>query len=63
MTSGAQPKMTSEVVSKASAGHNQKITPEVVAEHGFKGDEYQRLLGILGREPTFLGDVVGALLL
>jgi phosphoribosylformylglycinamidine synthase len=31
-----------------------KITPEVVAEHGFKGDEYQRLLGILGREPTFL---------
>jgi phosphoribosylformylglycinamidine synthase II len=54
MTSGAQPKMTSEVVSKASVGHNQKITPEVVAEHGFKGDEYQRLLGILGREPTFL---------
>ena len=31
-----------------------KITPELVAEHGFKGDEYQRLLGILGREPTFL---------
>ncbi|MDX2156196.1 MAG: phosphoribosylformylglycinamidine synthase subunit PurL [Hyphomicrobiaceae bacterium] len=31
-----------------------KITPEVVASHGFKGDEYQRLLGILGREPTFL---------
>ncbi len=31
-----------------------KITPELVAEHGFKGDEYERLLGILGREPTFL---------
>jgi phosphoribosylformylglycinamidine synthase subunit PurL len=31
-----------------------KITPEVVAAHGFKGDEYDRLLGILGREPTFL---------
>jgi phosphoribosylformylglycinamidine synthase len=31
-----------------------KITPEIVAEHGFKGDEYQRLLAILGREPTFL---------
>jgi phosphoribosylformylglycinamidine synthase len=46
--------MTSEVVSKASVGHNQKITPDVVAEHGFKGDEYQRLLDILGREPTFL---------
>ena len=31
-----------------------KITPQIVAEHGFKGDEYERLLGILGREPTFL---------
>ncbi|MEZ5856900.1 MAG: phosphoribosylformylglycinamidine synthase subunit PurL [Hyphomicrobiaceae bacterium] len=30
------------------------ITPEVVASHGFKGDEYPRLLEILGREPTFL---------
>ncbi|MFN0219890.1 MAG: phosphoribosylformylglycinamidine synthase subunit PurL [Hyphomicrobium sp.] len=28
-----------------------KITPEVVAEHGLKPDEYQRLLDILGREP------------
>ncbi len=28
------------------------ITPDVVAAHGFKGDEYQRLLEILGREPT-----------
>ena len=31
-----------------------QITPEVVAAHGFKGDEYPRLLEILGREPTFL---------
>lgn len=55
MNPGAQPKITPEVVSETSVGHNQpKITPEVVAEHGFKGDEYQRLLGILGREPTFL---------
>ena len=30
-----------------------KITRELVAEHGLKGDEYQRLLQILGREPTF----------
>ena len=30
------------------------ITPELVAEHGFKGDEYPRLLKILGREPTLL---------
>ena len=28
-----------------------KITPEVVAEHGLKAEEYQRLLDILGREP------------
>ena len=28
------------------------ITPQLVAEHGFKGDEYERLLGILGREPS-----------
>ena len=28
-----------------------KITPEVVAEHGLKPDEYKRLLDILGREP------------
>jgi phosphoribosylformylglycinamidine synthase II len=38
----------------ATATKYPKITPEIVAEHGFKGDEYQRLLGILGREPTFL---------
>ncbi len=30
-----------------------KITPELVASHGLKPDEYQRLLGIIGREPTF----------
>ena len=28
------------------------ITPEVVAEHGLTPAEYQRLLGILGREPS-----------
>jgi phosphoribosylformylglycinamidine synthase subunit PurL len=30
-----------------------KITPELVAAHGLKPDEYQRFLGLLGREPTF----------
>jgi phosphoribosylformylglycinamidine synthase subunit PurL len=30
-----------------------KITPELVAAHGLKPDEYDRLLGIIGREPTF----------
>ena len=28
------------------------ITPDLVAEHGLKPDEYQRLLKILGREPS-----------
>ena len=37
-----------------SAAATSKITPQMVAEHGFKGDEYPRLLEILGREPTLL---------
>jgi phosphoribosylformylglycinamidine synthase len=28
------------------------ITPEIVAQHGLKPDEYQRLLALLGREPN-----------
>ncbi|WP_296575810.1 phosphoribosylformylglycinamidine synthase subunit PurL [Phreatobacter sp.] len=30
-----------------------KITPELVASHGLKPDEYQRILALIGREPTF----------
>jgi len=29
------------------------ITPELVAEHGLKPDEYQRILKLIGRTPTF----------
>src|SRR6476661_7020169 len=29
-----------------------KITPDLVAEHGLSPEEYKRLLGILGREPS-----------
>ena len=29
------------------------ITPDLIAKHGMKPDEYQRLLEIIGREPTF----------
>jgi phosphoribosylformylglycinamidine synthase subunit PurL len=29
------------------------ITPELVAEHGLKADEYERILKLVGREPTF----------
>ena len=36
-----------------AANTASKITPQMVKDHGFKGDEYQRLLDILGREPLF----------
>jgi len=29
------------------------ITPALVAEHGLTPDEYQRLVDMLGRSPTF----------
>ncbi len=38
--------MTSNTDASTSA-----ITPEMIASHGFKGDEYARLLKIIGREP------------
>ena len=34
------------------AAEKPAITPEIVAEHGLKPDEYQRLLKILGRAPS-----------
>ena len=30
-----------------------KVTPQLIAEHGLKPDEYQRLLDLIGRPPTF----------
>src|ERR1700719_3737232 len=30
-----------------------KITPDLVASHGLKPDEYERILKLIGREPTF----------
>src|SRR6516225_340025 len=30
-----------------------RITPELVASHGLKPDEYERILRLIGREPTF----------
>ncbi len=29
------------------------ITEELIAAHGLKPDEYQRILDLIGREPTF----------
>jgi phosphoribosylformylglycinamidine synthase II len=37
---------------KADARKLPTVTPEIVAEHGLNPDEYQRLLKILGREPS-----------
>ncbi len=37
----------------AKAESRFEITPEIVAEHGLSADEYQRLLKILGREPSY----------
>ncbi len=34
-------------------GNEPKITPELIAEHGLKPQEYQRLLDLIGRPPTF----------
>jgi phosphoribosylformylglycinamidine synthase len=33
--------------------NEQKITPELVASHGLKPDEYERILKLIGRVPTF----------
>ncbi|QQR34728.1 phosphoribosylformylglycinamidine synthase subunit PurL [Devosia oryziradicis] len=30
-----------------------RITPELVADHGLKPDEYQKILDLIGREPTY----------
>ncbi|WP_208440543.1 phosphoribosylformylglycinamidine synthase subunit PurL [Bartonella raoultii] len=33
--------------------NNKVITPELVSQHGLKEDEYQHILTLIGREPTF----------
>ncbi|NDF12025.1 MAG: phosphoribosylformylglycinamidine synthase subunit PurL [Proteobacteria bacterium] len=37
-----------------SKSNAQKITPEIVEDHGLTLDEYERVLSILGREPNLL---------
>src|SRR5688500_4166942 len=34
-------------------GNEPKITPELVAGHGLKPDEYERFRSLIGREPSF----------
>ncbi|MDM9628234.1 phosphoribosylformylglycinamidine synthase subunit PurL [Rhizobium sp. S152] len=33
--------------------NTRPITPDLIASHGLKPDEYQRILDLIGREPTF----------
>ncbi len=33
--------------------NTRPITPELIASHGLKPDEYERILSLIGREPTF----------
>ncbi|MBD8554703.1 phosphoribosylformylglycinamidine synthase subunit PurL [Rhizobium sp. CFBP 8762] len=33
--------------------NTRAITPDLIASHGLKPDEYQRILTLIGREPTF----------
>ena len=40
-------------MSTTSARIEPEITPDLVAQHGLSEDEYQRILTILGREPTY----------
>ena len=36
-----------------TVSNTRPITPDLVAAHGLKPDEYQRILDLIGREPTF----------
>ena len=33
--------------------NTRPITPDLIAAHGLKPDEYQRILGLISREPTY----------
>lgn len=33
--------------------NNREITPQLVADHGLKPDEYQKILSLIGRTPTY----------
>src|SRR6202048_662718 len=37
----------------SSSQAEPEITPELIAAHGLKPDEYQRLLQLIGRPPSF----------
>jgi phosphoribosylformylglycinamidine synthase II len=44
--------MNTEAESGSVILNEPKVTPELVAEHGLKPNEYERILQLIGREPT-----------
>ncbi|WP_373489264.1 phosphoribosylformylglycinamidine synthase subunit PurL, partial [Blastomonas sp.] len=44
----------SETQTQSETAPAAAITPQIVAEHGLKPDEYQRILAALGREPNLV---------
>jgi len=46
------PKQGRKASPKDMIPNEPKITPELVAEHGLKPEEYERILRLIGREPT-----------
>ncbi|MDB5552075.1 MAG: Phosphoribosylformylglycinamidine synthase, synthetase subunit [Rhizobium sp.] len=36
-----------------TVSNDRPITPDLIASHGLKPDEYERILSLIGREPTF----------
>jgi phosphoribosylformylglycinamidine synthase subunit PurL len=51
---GTSPGMTlASNVLRAVASNEPAITPELIAEHGLKPDEYARIVKLIGRTPTF----------
>jgi phosphoribosylformylglycinamidine synthase len=51
---GTSPAMTvTSNVLRAVASNEPAITPELIAEHGLKPDEYARIVKLIGRTPTF----------
>ena len=52
LASGATLAAGAYFTSAQAAPEAQTITPELVAEHGLKPDEYERILKLIGRAPT-----------
>ena len=38
---------------QTSYDNNRDITPQLVADHGLKPDEYDKIVSLIGRTPTY----------